>query len=81
MQPRAGQDRIAGRIGERLKIRIGSAPVDGAANKALVRFLSGQFGVTRSRVRLVAGHRGRNKTVEIECPQRLPREIRDCMDI
>ncbi len=80
IQPRGGRDRFAGRVGERLKIRVGCSPIDGAANEALLRFLSDQCGVARSAVRLVAGERSRNKTVEIESPGKLPSEMRECMD-
>ena len=80
VQPRAGVDRFAGTVGGRLKVRIGCAPVDGAANEALVRFLADRCGVARSSVQLVSGERGRNKTVEIDSPRRVPAEIRECMD-
>jgi uncharacterized protein (TIGR00251 family) len=63
-----------------VKVRIGCAPVDGAANDALMRFLADSFGVTRAHIRLVAGHKGRNKTVEIISPRKIPAEIRDCVD-
>lgn len=63
-----------------MKIRIRSSPVDGAANEALIKFLAAQFGVTRSRVRLVSGHRNRNKVVEIESPDRIPEELQGHID-
>ncbi|MGD8634914.1 MAG: DUF167 family protein [Gammaproteobacteria bacterium] len=80
VQPRGGRDGFVGQIGDRLKVRIRRAPVDGAANLALAKFLAKCFGVTRADVRLVAGHRGRNKTVEIVAPRKIPEEIRHCVN-
>lgn len=55
------------RDGERLRVRIDAPPVDGAANERLIRFLSREvFGVSRSAVRVVAGEKGRNKTIEVD---------------
>jgi hypothetical protein len=49
----------------RLKIRLTAPPVDGAANEALVKFLSDQFKVGRSDVEIVSGHTGREKIVRL----------------
>jgi uncharacterized protein YggU (UPF0235/DUF167 family) len=40
VQPRASRTELDGRHGDALKIRLAAAPVDGAANEALVRFLA-----------------------------------------
>ncbi|MFN2315266.1 MAG: DUF167 domain-containing protein [Gemmatimonadales bacterium] len=66
IQSRASKTEIAGVHGDALKIRLAAPPVDGAANEALVRFLSEQLGVPRSDVILVAGMSGRRKTVMVE---------------
>jgi uncharacterized protein YggU (UPF0235/DUF167 family) len=39
--------------------------VEGAANRALIRFLSKALGISRSRIRLVAGKKSRNKRIEL----------------
>lgn len=70
--PRAPRSELAGVHGDRLKLRLCAPPVDGRANAELVVLLARLFGVPRSRVRLTAGLRGRNKTVEIESPGELP---------
>ncbi|UCC15717.1 MAG: YggU family protein [Gammaproteobacteria bacterium] len=80
IQPRASRDDFAGIVGDRMKIRIRSSPVDGAANEALIKFLASRFGVNRSSVRLVSGHRNRNKVVEIESPGRIPEELQGHID-
>ena len=66
VQPRASKTEVAGIHGEALKIRLAAPPVDGAANEALVEFLSDIFAVARRRVRIVAGETSRSKIVEIE---------------
>lgn len=63
--PRARATVVAGRHGDALKIRLAAAPVDGAANDELIRFLAEQLGVPRTAVTIAAGHTGRRKTVKI----------------
>ncbi len=75
IQPRASRDEIVGQQEEELKIRITAPPVDGKANAHLIRFLAKQFGVSRSRVTLLSGEKGRSKRLRIEAPTRLPKAI------
>jgi uncharacterized protein (TIGR00251 family) len=79
IQPRGGRDEIVGRVGDRLKVRITSPPVDGEANSALARYLAKRFAVPLTRVCIVAGHRGRDKVVEIDSPRKIPDEVQACM--
>jgi len=79
LRPAGGRDGFAGRVGDRIKIRVSAPPVEGRANVALVRFLAKQFRVARSRVRVVAGEFDRDKVVEIDRPTVLPGEILSCM--
>lgn len=64
-QPRASRDEIVGEHGGALKVRLAAPPVEGAANKALVKLLAKRMGVPRSAVSVVAGETGRNKVVEV----------------
>ena len=61
--PRAHKNAIQGEHGDALKIRLCAPPVDGAANAALVEFLSDAFALPRARVQLLAGATSRNKRV------------------
>jgi uncharacterized protein (TIGR00251 family) len=63
--PRARKDEVAGERAGRLLVRTTAAPVDGSANDAVRQLLATHFGVPRSAVELVAGHRSRDKTVAI----------------
>ena len=66
IQPRASKNEIIRRAGGGLKIRLTAPPVDGAANEALVKFLSGELGVAKSRVEIVSGQSSRDKIIRIE---------------
>ena len=61
--PRAGVTKISGVRADRLLVRLAAAPVDGAANEALVAFLSKTLGVPSRQIAIAAGQKGRNKTV------------------
>ncbi|MDD3519200.1 MAG: DUF167 family protein [Chromatiales bacterium] len=72
VQPRAARDRIGELLDDRLKVAITAPPVDGQANSHLIAFLAGCFGVPKSRITLAQGETGRNKTLHIDRPGRLP---------
>ena len=63
--PRASRCELAGVQGDALKIRITAPPVDGAANKECINFLSDILGVKKSQIKIIAGHRSKNKKVSI----------------
>jgi hypothetical protein len=67
-------------VGDRMKVRVRSAPVDGRANDALIAFLAKSFRVPRSNIKLLSGRSGRNKLVEIRAPAVIPKEILNYMD-
>ena len=64
-QPGAKQTQCVGLHDGKPKIQLKAPPVDGAANKALVGFLSEVFGVPKSAVRIELGASGRTKRVEV----------------
>jgi len=72
LQPRASKDEIVGLQGERLKIRITAPPVDGKANQHLVTVMAKWFGVSKRAVTILRGETGRQKTLAIEAPAKLP---------
>ena len=63
--PRAGVTEVAGTREGRLLIRLAAAPVDGAANGALVAFLSEILRVPRKQITVSSGAHSRNKTVMV----------------
>ena len=66
VQPGARRSEFAGQHGERIKIRLAARAVDNQANEALVDFLAEHYGVPKSRVRIAAGLKSRQKRVVIE---------------
>jgi uncharacterized protein YggU (UPF0235/DUF167 family) len=71
VHPRAGAERMRW-DGDQLELWITQPPVDEAANRACLRRVAAWLGVTPGQVRLVAGHHGRRKLVEIEGIDALP---------
>ncbi len=61
--PRAAKNAIQGEHGDALKIRLCAPPVDGAANAALIEFLSDTLSLPRARIRLLSGKTSRTKRV------------------
>lgn len=65
VQPRASRTEVVGEHDGALKVRVAAPPVDGDANRELVRLLAKALGLASSQVRLVSGATGRSKTLEI----------------
>jgi len=65
-QPKASKTELAGEHGDALKIRIAAPPVDGEANRELMRFLARRLHVPASSIRVVSGESGRNKVIEVQ---------------
>ena len=63
--PRAGRTALAGTRDGALLVRLAAAPVDGAANAALMAFLADTLDVPRNRVVLIAGDKSRAKRVKV----------------
>ena len=63
--PRASKSEIVGEYDGSLKVRISSAPVDGAANAELIRLFAKHFSVAKSDVEIVSGETSKNKKVRI----------------
>ena len=67
LQPRASRDELLGLNEEgALRVRVRAAPVDGAANAALIQLLAKRLGLVKSKVKLISGATARNKIVEVE---------------
>lgn len=63
VQPRASKTEITGVHDGALRIRIAAPPVDGAANDAIIVFLSKRLKVRKSDIQIVSGASGRRKSV------------------
>jgi uncharacterized protein (TIGR00251 family) len=74
LAPRASRTEVVGWSKEgHLKIRVKAAPVEGGANRQLIRFLSKLLDVRQSEVTIAAGAKSRTKrlVVPATCKNRL----------
>lgn len=77
VQPRASRNEICGIENEALKLRITAAPAGGEANRCVAEFLADAFGVSKSSVELVRGHKARQKQLRIRAPRKIPTALAD----
>jgi hypothetical protein len=66
--PRASRSEVAGFQDGALRIRIAAPPVNGAANRELIKFLSKRLKVPQAAITLVTGNNSKNKVVRITNP-------------
>ena len=63
--PRAGRNALAGTRDNALLVRLAAAPVDGAANAALLALFAELLQVSRNRLEIVSGEKSRSKRVKV----------------
>lgn len=63
--PRASKDEVRGIHGDAVKIRLRAPPVEGRANRELIRFLSRKLDIPARQIGLLTGKSGRRKRVSI----------------
>ncbi|HYV23644.1 MAG TPA: DUF167 domain-containing protein [Pyrinomonadaceae bacterium] len=63
--PRASRSEIAGEFDGALRVRLAAPPVDGAANRELIRVLAKELKVPQNAVEIVAGSASKRKTVRV----------------
>lgn len=63
VQPRSSRNRIVGLHGDALKMAIQAPPVDDAANRMCIEFLSKTLSLPRSAVEIIGGHTNRTKRI------------------
>ena len=63
--PRGGRDQLAAGTPDHFAARLAAAPVDGAANAALIALVAKTFGLPRRDVTLIAGETSRLKRLRL----------------
>jgi uncharacterized protein len=61
--PNAGRDSLNAVEGDRLGVKLKSPPVEGKANKSLVKFIGKKLGVAPSFISILYGHSSREKVL------------------
>jgi uncharacterized protein (TIGR00251 family) len=65
VKPRAGRNQVVGVREGALHLALTAPPVQGEANKALVRFLADLLDLRQNQVEIVSGQHSRHKVVRI----------------
>ncbi len=68
--PRAGRTGIDGEVEGALRIRLAAPPVEGAANRELLEFLSKRLWLPKRDLTLVTGERSKRKAVRVRALSR-----------
>lgn len=63
--PRAKRNEFSGERDGAIVVRLAAAPVEGAANDALVAFLADALGLPRRNFRILGGRQSRTKRIAI----------------
>jgi uncharacterized protein len=63
VQPRASKNELTGIHKGILRVRLTAPPVEGEANKECLKFLAKVFGVPKSQLEVVRGHKSRHKMI------------------
>ena len=76
--PNAKHNEVMNRVGSIVRVRVAAAAVEGKANEELLEFLAEFFSVAKSKVSILRGEKGKEKTIQIE--GRPDHELEDVMD-
>ena len=76
-QPNSSKNKIAGILGDSLKINIKAPAVEGAANKELIKFLSKTFKIAKSDIEFVGGERSKRKRVKLPLNEKVKEFIEE----
>lgn len=63
--PRSSKSEIVGEYDGNLKVKLTSPPVDGKANKELIKLLSKELKTAKSDIKIVSGETSKSKRIEI----------------
>ncbi|RKF15943.1 YggU family protein [Alginatibacterium sediminis] len=74
LQPKASRDQILGLHDGALKIAITAPPVDGKANAHLIKYLSKQLSIAKSKISISSGELNRHKRLHISPGYTLPQQ-------
>ncbi len=65
VNPKSSQNKIEKQEDGNFKIKLTTPPVNGKANEALIKLLSKEWKIPKSKILIKKGKAGKNKTIEI----------------
>ena len=77
VKPRAAKDEIVGWREGVLHVRVRAHPVEGAANKSVVKLLARHFGIPPSSIEITGGKNSRFKRVVVTSDKELSLSLQD----
>lgn len=63
--PNARKTEVIGVLDDALKLKLQAQPIEGKANEALIKYLSGELGVPKSALTITHGLTSKRKLVEV----------------
>ena len=69
VRPKANKNAIVGLYNGRLKVAITAAPIDGKANKQLIKLLAKHFAVPQKQIQILIGVNSNYKSVLVADPK------------
>ena len=76
-QPNSSKNKVAGILGDSLKVNIKAPAVEEAANKELVKFLSKLLKVPKSSIEFLSGQSSKKKIVKLPWNENVEGFIKD----
>jgi uncharacterized protein (TIGR00251 family) len=65
VNPRSGKDQLLDLRSETIRVKLTAPPVEGEANRALIKFIARLCRVPKADVEIVSGEKSRQKTILI----------------
>ncbi|RSZ56523.1 DUF167 domain-containing protein [Massilia atriviolacea] len=63
--PNAKKTEVIGVLDDALKLKLQAQPIEGKANEALIKYLSGELGVPKSALTITHGLTSKRKLIEV----------------
>lgn len=70
LQPKSSKNEVVGPFRDGTKIKVTAPPVEGKANKSLIRFLASELEISSSQIEILKGHHSREKILRVSTPNR-----------
>ncbi len=71
-QPKSSRNEFCGLYGDdAIKVKVKAPPVDGAANKEIVKFLSKEFKISKSDIKFISGESSKLKIIKLPKSKKL----------